>query len=1024
MKTQIYKTIPIALVLVVTLVFLPPAVKANILYAVTPGTVNTVAVAPWGTSGQLLTINTSTGAGTLIGQMDRVTVLSTDTPLIPIGLGARNGQLYTYDEFPVELEEGAQIIQLDPVTGHTLATIIPTDPLNGWLPDHSVHQFFSGSLTFRGSDQMAFLATAHDYGVVPDPGAQLSRLDGTLSQLTRIGQTAQNANHLLIEALAFDGNNVLYAINQPGLGIPVSLWTIDPATGAMSLVGSLGFAYAAPSSLHPTGMVFDSSGNLFVSLNSGDGSYDQPSSLYRVNKSTGAATLIGPIGFNNVVGLADLAVSSTPVVVTSPATQVTRTGATLNGTVNPRGATAYAWFEWGTTTSYGNSSIVFSVAPGTSTVNLGDALTGLASSITYHFRLDASNSVATVYGGDLTFTTLGPPIVTSLNDNGTGTLRDGILASLPGDTITFASGLTGTIMLTSGELFITNNLTIQGPGPKLLTINGNGASSVFHITNGIAKISGLTIAGGYNSVGGGIYSQYIPTRVNLSNCMIVSNTSTIYGGGGIWNEGTMSVVGCTIASNVTAGLGAGGGIYNAGVALGMTNCTITGNTATFFGGGAVFNAGPLSLASCTLASNTISATDGLGGGIYNYNSNWYTVKIQNTIVAGNSSVLATAPDVSGAFTSQGYNLIGNTNGSSGWGGIGDQRGSIASPVDPKLGPLQNNGGPTLTMPLRFGSPAIDKGKSFGLTTDQRGQTRPYVFGTAAIPSGGDGSDIGAVELSPPVLHIFPDTFNSLALFWDAYYPGYALESTPSLNPAVWTVLPGTPASLDPLTGRYDIELLAAMSRQFFRLAPIVAGSALSFNGTASYVSVGAAPLSPPWTAEFWVNRQDAPNFSASLLGDGSTALKLEQYSFSRQVGFTKFGVADYTFNYTAPAGTWVHLAFVCDTSTRLYVNGVLQDSNSYVIDLPLGRIGYDSSGNPDYLRGILDEVRVWNVARTQAQIQANMNHSLSVPQANLVGYWRFDEGSGTTVSDSSGQGKTGTLQNSPVWVNSTAPLVP
>jgi hypothetical protein len=579
-------------------------------------------------------------------------------------------------------------------------------------------------------------------------------------------------------------------------------------------------------------------------------------------------------------------------------------------------------------------------------------------------------------------------------------------------------------MLTSGELFITNNLTIQGPGPKLLTINGNGASSVFHITNGIAKISGLTIAGGYNSVGGGIYSQYIPTSVNLSNCMIVSNTSTVYGGGGIWNEGTMSVVGCTIASNVTAGLGAGGGIYNAGVALGMTNCTITGNTATFFGGGAVFNAGPLSLASCTLASNTISATDGLGGGIYNYNSNWYTVKIQNTIVAGNSSVLATAPDVSGAFTSQGYNLIGNTNGSSGWGGIGDQRGSIASPVDPKLGPLQNNGGPTLTMPLRFGSPAVDKGKSFGLTTDQRGQTRPYVFGTAAIPSGGDGSDIGAVELSPPVLHIFPDTFNSLALFWDAYYPGYALESTPSLNPAVWTVMPGTPASLDPLTGRYDIELLAAMSRQFFRLAPIVAGSALSFNGTASYVSVGAAPLSPPWTAEFWVNRQDAPNFSASLLGDGSTALKLEQYSFSRQVGFTKFGVADYTFNYTAPAGTWVHLAFVCDTSTRLYVNGVLQDSNSYVIDLPLGRIGYDSSGNPDYLRGILDEVRVWNVARTQAQIQANMNHSLSVPQANLVGYWRFDEGSGTTVSDSSGQGKTGTLQNSPVWVNSTAPLVP
>jgi len=224
----------------------------------------------------------------------------------------------------------------------------------------------------------------------------------------------------------------------------------------------------------------------------------------------------------------------------------------------------------------------------------------------------------------------------------------------------------------------------------------------------------------------------------------------------------------------------------------------------------------------------------------------------------------------------------------------------------------------------------------------------------------------------------------------------------------------------------SISVPIGVGNGFFRLKynRLVSGTALSFDGTASYVSVGTAPLSPPWTAEFWVNRQDAPNYSASLLGDGSTALKLEQFNFTRLVGFTQFGVADYTFNYSAPTNTWVHLAFVCDTTTRLYVNGVLQDSNPNTINLPLGRIGYDSSGVPDYLRGTLDEVRVWNVARTQAQIQANMNHTLSVPQANLVGYWKFEEGTGTTASDSSGQGKTGTLQNSPAWVNSTAPLVP
>jgi hypothetical protein len=173
-----------------------------------------------------------------------------------------------------------------------------------------------------------------------------------------------------------------------------------------------------------------------------------------------------------------------------------------------------------------------------------------------------------------------------------------------------------------------------------------------------------------------------------------------------------------------------------------------------------------------------------------------------------------------------------------------------------------------------------------------------------------------------------------------------------------------------------------------------------------------------------VNRQDAPNSSATLLGDANTALKLEQFNSARQVGFTQFGVQDYTFNYSAPAGTWVHLAFVCDTTTRLYVNGVLQDTSSATISLPLGRIGYDTSGHPDYLKGTLDEVRVWNVARTPAQIQANMNHSLAGPQANLVAYWKFDEGSGTTAYDSSGQANNGTLQNGPAWVVSGAPLMP
>jgi len=68
--------------------------------------------------------------------------------------------------------------------------------------------------------------------------------------------------------------------------------------------------------------------------------------------------------------------------------------------------------------------------------------------------------------------------------------------------------------------------------------------------------------------------------------------------------------------------------------------------------------------------------------------------------------------------------------------------------DPLLGPLADNGGPTLTHALLPGSPAIDKGKSFGATTDQRGQPRPFDFASVTNAAGGDGSDIGAFELNP------------------------------------------------------------------------------------------------------------------------------------------------------------------------------------------------------------------------------------------------------------------------------------
>ncbi|HJT81221.1 MAG TPA: CSLREA domain-containing protein, partial [Chthoniobacterales bacterium] len=103
------------------------------------------------------------------------------------------------------------------------------------------------------------------------------------------------------------------------------------------------------------------------------------------------------------------------------------------------------------------------------------------------------------------------------------------------------------------------------------------------------------------------------------------------------------------------------------------------------------------------------------------------------------------PDVKGAFTSQGYNLIGIGDFASGFNGPADQIGTTAAPIDPKLATLQNNGGPTDTVALLPGSPAQDAGKSFGLTMDQRGMTRPHDHLLVGNASGGDASEIGAFE---------------------------------------------------------------------------------------------------------------------------------------------------------------------------------------------------------------------------------------------------------------------------------------
>ena len=161
----------------------------------------------------------------------------------------------------------------------------------------------------------------------------------------------------------------------------------------------------------------------------------------------------------------------------------------------------------------------------------------------------------------------------------------------------------------------------------------------------------------------------------------------------------------------------------------VTAGTLSSNTGTG-GAGGTGNSGPS-------ASGTGSGGLTDGG----------TSTVRNTISAGNTGN-GGGKDVDGTFASGGYNLVGTATDSTGFTATGDQTGTDASPINAQLGTLQNNGGATDTMALLLNSPALDKGKSFGLTTDQRGVARPIDDPSIANSSGGDGSDIGAFELDP------------------------------------------------------------------------------------------------------------------------------------------------------------------------------------------------------------------------------------------------------------------------------------
>ncbi len=283
----------------------------------------------------------------------------------------------------------------------------------------------------------------------------------------------------------------------------------------------------------------------------------------------------------------------------------------------------------------------------------------------------------------------------------------------------------------TGDLDITDELTIMGAGARATTVAGGGAlfaDRIFDNHPGAkTAVTSLSIVGGKPPSGrlggGGVRNQ---GDLTLESVAIRNNTADIGVGGIHGLGGTLNLTSSVVSGNSASPAGLGGLAQIGGVAN-ITNSTISGNRAGEVGGGVTAADGALvSIRSSTIASNESARP---GGGILTVRAPT-VVLVKNTIVAGNTQDNCDTQQVGGGIIrSQGDNV--SSDGSCPFTEPGDKRS-----VDPRLGPLRDNGGPTDTRALLAGSPALDAGSTTDCpAADQRGVARPQ----------GLRCDIGAFE---------------------------------------------------------------------------------------------------------------------------------------------------------------------------------------------------------------------------------------------------------------------------------------
>ncbi len=345
-------------------------------------------------------------------------------------------------------------------------------------------------------------------------------------------------------------------------------------------------------------------------------------------------------------------------------------------------------------------------------------------------------------------------MATNGNDAGAGSLRQAILdANGAGgaDDIRFAPGVT-LVSLTSGELAITDALTITGQGTNV-TIQGNNTFRIFNVVGAAATFDFLTITGGNEptTFGGGIQSD---SPIIITNSNIIGNQAA-QSGGGIFGSADITLTNSTVSGN-QAGFGGGGGIVSSGGGmLTLSNSIISNNNSTGFGGGITDLVGGGVILNNSTVSGNVST--GEGGGIYNNG----LVTLNNSTISNNTSTAGLVGGGIGSLAAGAVilnnSVVSNNSVAGGGGGIGTLVGNVTLTNSSVTGNQAAGGGGifAVTVTLSNSSVSDNQAGAFGgggmYVTDAVTAINSTISGNLANGDGG-GINVGALGVGVTVIN--------------------------------------------------------------------------------------------------------------------------------------------------------------------------------------------------------------------------------------------------------------------------------